>query len=514
MSGVGFAYHAARDPERLAAIGPGGEVWTRGRLAQAVNALSRSLQRRGLQAGERIAILSPNCVEFVAIHLAATQIGLYVVPVNWHLAAAEIDHIIRDSHAAALFVHAEIYAAIVGALPASTRSRVAVYCVGEIDGAESVAGLLASSSGEPLEDTPAMGTTLFYTSATTGLPKAVVVPLEQTAASLERDLKLVAAAATNSGAPPDSDQAYLCISMLYHGAPLNGVLFTLHLGNPVVIMNGWTAAKILEEIQRHRVRTTFMVPSMFVRLLKLSPEARARFDLSSLRCVSHGGAPCPVDTKRQMIEWLGPILLESYGASEGGGTIVTSAEWLRYPGTVGRPFPGGDIRILDDDGAPVPPGTVGNIFLKSYNGSRFEYLGDRSKTDAAYRGEYFTVGDVGYVNEEGYLFICDRRIDMIIASGMKIYPAEIERVLVTHPSVRDCAVIGVPDQLHGEKAVAVIELEEGHGADAALASQILAFLLERLGSMKVPSQVRFVDSLPRDPSGKLFKRLLKERLAQ
>jgi long-chain acyl-CoA synthetase len=511
MQQFGFQYFAQRDPETLAAIGPREERWTRGELARLVNSVARSLRARGLRKADRLAIVSPNCVEFIAVHMAATQIGLYVVPVNWHLGAQEIDYILADSRAAIVVIHQDICAAVLGALSAEVLRGVRVVCIGEHEGIESLRVLAQESSSDPLDE-PETGTTLYYTSATTGRPKAVVKPLTDVAAALAHDLQVVARNSATTGVYPDSGRPYLCTSMLYHGAPLNGVLQTLHLGNPVVIMSGWSAKRILEQIERHRVATAFMVPAMFGRLLRLPPGVRNAFDLSSLVCIPHGGAPCPVEIKRQMIEWLGPILFESYGASEGGGTFVTSTEWLRHPGTVGRPFPGGGIRILDDEGNPVPPGVVGNIYLKSHNGSRFEYSGDPSKTDAAWRGDYFTVGDMGYVNEEGYLFICDRRTDMINSAGMKIYAAEIEQVLATHPVVRDCAVLGVQDPVLGEAAVAAVELEDFATPTGTLTAELLDFLLQRLGAMKVPKRIRYVEKVPRDPNGKLFKRLLKESL--
>ena len=511
MERLGFSYFASREPGRLAVIGPRGDTWTRGQLARLVNSLARGLLDLGLKPDDRVAILSPNCVEFLAIYLAATQVGLYVATLNWHLAASEITHILKDSQASVLFVHRDIFAATVAPLPAEVLAQVRLISIGEVDGVQSMSNLAASFSGDPLERT-LPGTTLIYTSATTGLPKAVVKSRDIAEAGLARELELVAQNTRRMGVPPDSETMYLCISMLYHIATLNGAVYTLHIGNPLTIMNGWSAVRILEEIQRSKVKTTFMVPAMFVRLLKLPADVRNSYDLSSLVCITHGGAPCPVDVKRQMIEWVGPILFESYGASEGGGTMVESADWLRYPGTVGRPFPGGGIRILDDDGNEMPAGGVGNIYIKPYNNTTFEYLGDRTKTDAAWRDGYFTVGDVGYVNEEGFLFICDRRTDMIISSGMKIYSAEVERVLITHPAIKDCAVVGVADPVLGEAAVAVVELEDSMTGSAQLSGDILSFLLERLGSMKVPRRIHYVEQLPRDPSGKLFKRLLKDKL--
>jgi long-chain acyl-CoA synthetase len=351
-----------------------------------------------------------------------------------------------------------------------------------------------------------LGRMLVYTSATTGAPKAINLPLESAVMALERTIRFH----MSCGIALERDNVHLCASMLYHAGPLDCMAIALHMGHAVVLVERWEPELLLQLIERHRVSTSFMVPSMFVQLLKLSEEVRARYDTSSLRLIAHSGAPCPEGVKRQMLSWWGPVLWESYGSAEGVGTAVGPHEWLAHPGSVGRPLPGSLIRVLGEDGETLPPHGVGTIYLTRHTGDRFEYKGDPEKTQAAYRGELFTVGDVGYLDEEGYLFICDRKIDMIICGGMNIYSAEIEQVLVQHPHVADCAVFGVPDDLMGEAVHAVVQPLPGMRPDAALTGEIMAFLRRHLAASKLPRRLEYTAQLPRDPNGKLYKRLLRE----
>jgi long-chain acyl-CoA synthetase len=253
-----------------------------------------------------------------------------------------------------------------------------------------------------------------------------------------------------------------------------------------------------------------MVPTQFSRLLGLGESTRSGYSISSLQRVIHGGAPCPVEVKRKMIEWLGPILSETYGATEGGGTRVDSKDWLKYPGTVGKPLPGTRLRILSDDGEELPPGSIGTIYMTRSMGDRFHYLGDPEKTRACQRGDFFTAGDVGYVNEEGFLFLSDRKIDMIVRSGSKVYSAQIENVLAAHAKVADCAVFGIPDELTGEAVMAVVEPVASVAPDRALRMELLRFLAQRLSAGMVPRRLVFTSRLPREETGKLQKRRLRE----
>jgi len=312
------------------------------------------------------------------------------------------------------------------------------------------------------------------------------------------------------GIAPEDNNVHLCASMLYHAAPLDGVITALHMGHRIILLDLWSPKLMLRTIELHQVTTTFMVPTMFVRLLKLDEGLRDKHSVTSLRFVVHSAAPCPVETKRAMIEWWGPIIWESYGATEGQGSIVDSADWLKYPGTVGQPIPGSQIRILDDHRKEQPRGRIGKIYLTHHTGDRFHYKGDPLKTRDSYDGEFFTVGDVGYLNEEGYLFVCGRDSEVIICSGMNIYPAEIERILLQHHAVVDCAVYGVPDPLLGQVPEVAVQMNFEYEPDSSLKLDLLQFLSKRLSAMKLPRRIKLVKRLPRDPNGKLFKRLLFE----
>jgi long-chain acyl-CoA synthetase len=281
------------------------------------------------------------------------------------------------------------------------------------------------------------------------------------------------------------------------------------MGHTVVIMDKWTAEGMLELIDRYNVTTSHMVPTQFHRLLALPDEVRHRYDLRSLRHMIHAAAPCPVDTKHKMIDWWGPVIDEYYAASEGGGTIVTTEEWLKKPGTVGRPWPISEIAIFDDDGNRLGPGVVGTVYMAMQTGD-FEYHKDKEKTERNRIGKFFTVGDVGYLDDDGYLFLCDRKTDMIISGGANIYPAEIENVLLSHPKVVDAAVFGIPHEDWGEEVKAVVQPVDGVVGSDELAKEILEWCDGRLARFKTPKSVDFTDEMPRDPNGKLYKRKLRD----
>jgi long-chain acyl-CoA synthetase len=333
----------------------------------------------------------------------------------------------------------------------------------------------------------------------------VLLPLADAHEMLDRAIQARIAV----GTVPEA-HVLLCASLLYHGAPLEAVTLALHLGHVAVLMDFVAPEAILRLIDEYRVTMAYLVPAMFTRLLSLSETVRSRYSLASLKRVLHTGAMCPVEIKRRMIDWWGPIFVEAYGAAEGAGTVVATADWLRYPGTVGRPMPGSRLRIVSDEGEDLPAGAVGTIYMTRVFGDRFEYLGDPEKTRACQQGDFFTVGDVGYVNEEGFLFLCDRKIDMINLGGMKVYPAEIESVLASHPYVADCAVFGIPDEVAGEAIVALIQPAEGAPAERDCKAALFQRLGEQLSAIKHPRYVQFVARLPRDDTGKLRKRRLRD----
>ena len=346
---------------------------------------------------------------------------------------------------------------------------------------------------------------MVYTSGTTGRPKGVAPALS--GLSPEDDAARRAIIATQIDIPI-GDGVHLVQGPLYHSAPLGFSTTALHIGNTVVLMDRWSAETMLELCGRYQVTNTQMVPTMFHRLLALPDDVRRAADVAAIRSVLHSAAPCPVDVKHGMIEWWGPILFEYYGGTEGGATMVDSHRWLERPGTVGQPWPGTTLSILDDDGNECPTGVAGTIYLKTPFGAP-EYHNDPEKTAAVRHGELFTLGDVGYLDEDGWLFLCDRKIDMIISGGVNIYPAEIEAVLLGHPKVGDAAVIGVPNSEWGEEVKAVVEPAAGVTGDPALEAELIEFCRARLAKFKCPRSVDFRE-LPRYMSGKLYKRVVRE----
>ncbi len=345
-----------------------------------------------------------------------------------------------------------------------------------------------------------------YTSGTTGRPKAVQRDLPRF--DPETWVAAYSANLTRYDIEPGGDAVHLVTSPMYHLSPLSFGYFSLHLEHTVVLMEQWDAERALQLIDRYRVTDVAMVPTQLHRLMALPEEVRARYDVSSLRQVIHAAAPCPIELKQRLFAWLGPVIYEFYGASEGGGTLATPHDWLAHPGTVGRPWAGADVKVLDDDGNPVPSGTVGTVYLKLMG--EFAYKGDPEKTAANRRDDYFTVGDMGELDDDGFLYLRDRKIDMIVSGGVNIYPAEVEAALLSHPSVGDAAVFGVPHDDWGEEVKAVVEPAVGVAPSPALAAELLAHCESMLARYKLPRSIDFVDAMPRDPNGKLYKRTLRD----
>ncbi len=505
MNEFGVRHFAQTNPDAVALIDPRGRDWSRNDLLDFLDRAAQALAAAGLRSGDVLAIVSPNCPEYLGVHLAAIAAGLYVVPVNWHLADREIAYILANSGARAIVAHAGLGASRLAALLASADQACIRVSIGGAVGFVALTEFIAQHMPRPLTGRNP-GRVMPYTSATTGRPKGIRIPLGSSSAALRK----IVAWHQSLGISLEGRNIHLCSSMLYHAAPLEGATVALEMGHTVVVTHGWDPEAFLRTIDEHSVTTVFMVPAMFVRLLKLPDDVRRRYSTASLRFVIHGGAPCPADIKRRMIDWWGPIIWESYGASEVQGVVTSSEEWLRHPGTVGKPIAGSRLKILDDDGCELPPGDVGLIYLTPHTGDRFEYYGDDAKTRACRRGEFVTVGDLGYLNDEGYLFVCGRRSEMIISSGMNIYPAEIEQVLIEHAGVADCAVIGMADELFGEVPRAIVQPAAGIEPDSSLTFAILRFLGERLAPMKLPRRIDYTTILPRDPNGKLLRRRLSE----
>ncbi|HEX9713896.1 MAG TPA: acyl-CoA synthetase [Actinomycetota bacterium] len=501
-----FWNHAQKDPDHLALVEPDGTEHTAGELLASSDQLTHGLRALGLKAGDAVAVVLPNSAAMVELNLACMQSGWYLVPLNYHLAAPEIAYIVSDSKAKAMICHERFadkcrQAADEIAFPAGAR-----FSVGSIEGFASYEQL-KDDQPTVMPSDRVLGTVMNYTAGTTGRPKGVRRPI----AEQEPDgaIELEALFLMLFGIQAHDDNVHLAVSPMYHTAVMRFSMMSLHLGHTVVQMDKWTAEETLRLIDRYKVTTSHMVPTQFHRLLQLPDDAKKAFDVSSLRHMVHSAAPCPVPIKKSMLDWWGPVIDEYYAATEGGGTLATPDEWLKKPGTVGKPWPISEIRILDDDNKPLPPNTPGTVWIKMGDYT-FEYHGDRKKTEETWNEGFFTVGDVGYLDEDGYLFLNDRKSDMIISGGVNVYPAEIEAALMTHPKVTDVAVFGIPHDDWGEEIKAVVQPKPGVDGDDALAEDLAAFCREQLAGYKVPRSFDFSEQLPRDPNGKLYKRTLRD----
>jgi long-chain acyl-CoA synthetase len=506
VTDFGFWAMAQEEPGHLALVGPDGTGLKAGELLGRANQVVAALRALGLKDGDTIAFVLPNCVEVFEIYLAALQAGWYIVPINHHLVAPEIAYIVHDCDAAAFIGHERFAEACLDASEQAEIPASRCLSVGEISGFASYAQLRDNQRTD-MPENRSLGDTMNYTSGTTGNPKGVRRALsganpDDMAIGLGGILLLF-------GINPRDDNVHIVGSPLYHTAVLRFSGAAIHMGHTVVLMDKWDPQRMLELIERHRVTHSHMVPTQFHRLLALPEETKRRYDLSSLRHMIHAAAPCPVDTKRAMIEWWGPVIDEYYAASEGGGTIVNTEEWLKKPGTVGKPWPISEIAIFDDEANQLPANQIGTVYMAMQTGD-FEYHKDSQKTKSNRIGKFFTVGDVGYLDDDGYLFLCDRKTDMIISGGANIYPAEIENVLLSHPKVVDAAVFGIPDEDWGEQVKAVIEPVDGVDGSPELAAEILSWCEGRLAKFKTPKTIDFTDEMPRDPNGKLYKRKLRD----
>ena len=506
MGSLGFWRLAQAHPDWIAAIDPDGTEHAAGPLLARVNQLVHALRELGLRPGDGIAGLLPNGVGALEVYLAALQAGWYFTPVNWHYTAPEIAYIVRDCEAKAFFVDSRYAAQAVEAADEAGLPAAARFCDGEVPGFLPVAELRAGQP-ESLPEGRTAGATMHYTSGTTGRPKGVRRPL----AEIDPDemAELMSFLPQMFGVTAGQPNAHLVTSPNYHTAVTQFGGTALQMGHTLVYMDKWDPTETLAKVERYRVTNTHMVPTHFKRMLALPDEVRARFDLSSMKWLIHAAAPCPVPVKRAMLDWWGPCVYEYYAATEGGGTIASPEDWMTHPGTVGKPWPISEIRIVDDAGADCGAGAPGIIYMKMGVGD-FVYKDDPEKTVANRLDGFFTVGDVGFLDEDGFLYLCDRKSDMIISGGANIYPAEIEAELMVHPKVADVAVFGIPDEDWGEQIKAVVQPADGIAPGPELAAELIGSLEGRLAKMKWPKSVDFIEEMPRDPSGKLLKRKLRD----
>ena len=502
--------HADVTPDKPAVIMAGsGRTVTYGELDERSTRLANFLIAHGLRPGDHVALLSDNDPAVFEVYWATQRSGLYITPVNSHLAAPEVSYIVNDCGAKVLIVAASL-ARLAGEISAQIPAvEVRLAFGGDVEGYDSYDAALAGAPAERPAVQP-RGSDMLYSSGTTGRPKGIKAPLPDRQVDEPGDVLSLLLQHLYAF---DADSVYLSPAPLYHAAPLRFSAGVHVLGGTVVVMERFDPEGALAAIERYHVTHSQWVPTMFIRLLKLDEQTRRRYDLSSLRAAIHAAAPCPVSVKQAMIEWWGPVIFEYYSSTEGiGMTFITSEESLRKPGSVGKPILG-QMHICDDAGNDVATGVVGTVFFER-EGEGFTYHNDEPKTRAAQHPQHpnwVTTGDIGYVDDDGYLFLTDRKAFMIISGGVNIYPQEIEDQLAMHPAVHDVAVIGVPDEEMGESVLAVVQAAPGVATGPDLAQELTDFLRERIAGFKLPRAFDFVDELPRTPTGKLVKGPLRER---
>lgn len=498
--------YAKSTPNKIAfQMAESGETLTYAQLDAVSNRGAQAFRQLGLAQGDNVALLFENNLDFVSLAWAAQRSGLFYTAVSHHLSADEISYIIGDCDAKLMIVSTK-YDDLLPQLQAACPDVRIFLCGPEAPEDLNWKALEDAQQSVPILD-EAGGTDLLYSSGTTGRPKGITRVFKAQPIDTVIPALMTGLCETMAGMGPDT--IYLSPAPLYHAAPLRTLMMAAMLGGTSVIMARFDAEDMLRLIETHKASHTQVVPTMFVRMLKLPEEIRAKFDMSSLKVAFHAAAPCPKDVKSAMIDWWGPILIEYYAGSEANGvTITTSQDWLKYPGTVGKSMIG-EIVVIDNEGTELPAGEIGNVYFDS--GVEFQYRHDPEKTAKAYlRPGCSTIGDVGYVNEDGFLFLTDRASYTIISGGVNVYPQETENLLTGHPDVADVAVFGVPCAEMGEEVKAVIQLVKGIEPSSAKAAELVEWCRERLSKIKSPKSIDFRDELPRTPTGKLIKRKLKD----
>ncbi len=502
--------HLEQHGDKPAVIMAGsGFTQTFAELDAAANRLSQLLRAAGLQPGDHVAICMENHDRYLEVVWGCHYAGLVYTCASSRLQSSELEYIINDCEARVFITSrykAEQAAEVVAATPGV---ELRLMLDGTVDGYERYEDAVAAQPAVPLDEQRLAGIDMLYSSGTTGRPKGVTrsypsEPLETAAGGVVPLLQLLFGM--------DDTKRYLSPAPFYHAAPLRFCLATHALGSTVVAMDQFDAEEYLRIVDEYDITHTQVVPTMFVRMLKLPAEVRDRYDSSSLEYVVHAAAPCPAPVKKQMIEWFGPVIHEYYAGTEGNGFVYCdSAMWLAHEGTVGMPI-GCTLHICDEEGIELPIGSTGTVFFEG--GAEFEYHNDPDKTRSSRHQEgWSTLGDIGYLDDDGFLYLTDRKAYMIITGGVNVYPQEAENLLVTHPKVIDVAVFGIPNEDFGEEVKAVVqpaEMPADDAAAAALASELIQFCRSQLADVKCPRSVDFRAELPRHPTGKLYKRLLKD----
>jgi fatty-acyl-CoA synthase len=505
--------HADRAPDSTAVVVPGtGQRISYRAMVDQSKRLANVLRSHGLRPGDHVAIFMTNVPEYFEVVWAARRAGYFYTAINWHLTPGDVRYMLENSAAKALIASddlAGVASQAAEGLPGLTL-RLLVGAETVSPGWEGYAATVAAAGTDPLG--PELeGQAMLYSSGTTGRPKGVVhtkIDVARRFGEVEGDILWV----NRYGLDPST--VTLNVGPLYHAAPLVSAMSTHRHGGTVVLPPKFDAEETLQAIERYRVTYAQFVPTMFIRLLRLPPEVRTRYDVSSLRAVAHSAAPCPVDVKRRMIDWFGPVISEYYSATEAAGHVsIRSEEWLAHPGSVGRVAPG-SVAITDESGRELPPGEDGIIWF-THPANKFSYHGDPDKSAAMYNDHgWARMGDIGHLDPDGYLFITGRSDHTIISGGVNIYPREIEDLLIEHPAVDDVAVIGVPDDEYGESVKAVVTLRDGYLGGPDLERDIIDWTRARFAHYKCPKSVTFVDSLPRSVAGKMMKHRLMEQLKQ